>query len=130
MAVIIVSKEKKNFRVDIAPLIDVVFLLLVFFMLTFAITGQGIDLSLPNEDSGNATKEKPLIINISEKERILLDGHGISLNSMLDELSGKLEIRSNKLVVVEASKNTRYELFANILDIARQAGAQDFSIVM
>ena len=36
--------ERDRFQVDLAPLIDVVFLLLIFFMLTFAVAGQGLDL--------------------------------------------------------------------------------------
>ena len=39
--------KKKRFEIDMAPLIDVVFLLLIFFMLTFAIQGQGLAISLP-----------------------------------------------------------------------------------
>ena len=40
--------HKKRFEIDMAPLIDVVFLLLIFFMLTFAIQGQGLAISLPD----------------------------------------------------------------------------------
>jgi biopolymer transport protein ExbD len=41
-------KKKGRFKTDMAPLIDVVFLLLIFFMLTFAVPGQGMDVNLPN----------------------------------------------------------------------------------
>ena len=39
--------RKRRFRMDMAPLIDVVFLLLIFFMLTFAVLGQAMDVTLP-----------------------------------------------------------------------------------
>ena len=44
---ILMKPRRKISKLDMAPLIDVVFLLLIFFMLTFAIQGQGMDISLP-----------------------------------------------------------------------------------
>ena len=41
------EKSTKRYGIDMTPLIDVVFLLLIFFMLTFAIQGQGLTLKLP-----------------------------------------------------------------------------------
>ena len=50
--------KKKRFEIDMAPLIDVVFLLLIFFMLTFAIQGQGLAISLPEgEETQKEEKE-------------------------------------------------------------------------
>ena len=45
----------KRYGIDMTPLIDVVFLLLIFFMLTFAIQGQGLTISLPQ---GAETEQK------------------------------------------------------------------------
>ena len=48
--------QKKRFQIDMAPLIDVVFLLLIFFMLTFAIQGQGLAISLPEGEETERLK--------------------------------------------------------------------------
>ena len=48
--------RKKRFQIDMAPLIDVVFLLLIFFMLTFAIQGQGLAISLPEGEETERLK--------------------------------------------------------------------------
>ena len=55
--------KKKRFEIDMAPLIDVVFLLLIFFMLTFAIQGQGLAISLP-EGEETQKEEKDIIVKI------------------------------------------------------------------
>ena len=57
------SRQKKRFEIDMAPLIDVVFLLLIFFMLTFAIQGQGLSISLP-EGEKKQEVEKNIVIKI------------------------------------------------------------------
>ena len=54
--------HRKRFQIDMAPLIDVVFLLLIFFMLTFAIQGQGLAISIP-EGEETAKVEKDITLN-------------------------------------------------------------------
>lgn len=130
MAVRITSPAKKRVRVDMTPLIDVVFLLLIFFMLTFAMPGKGMDLNLPEGQSSNEMQEKPLTVQIDENDSIQIDGKPIDLESIQIALTRELETRSNKMVILEASKKARYEFFSKVVDIARQAGVKNFSIVM
>ena len=61
--------KKKRFEIDMAPLIDVVFLLLLFFMLTFAIQGQGLSISLP-EGEETQNEEKDIIVKIARNNNL------------------------------------------------------------
>ena len=126
---IISRVKRKRFRVDMAPLIDVVFLLLIFFMLTFAMQGQGMDLSLPQSGSASDQLEEPLTINIRSDNSIHVDSQPVPLGLLLDKIKEKVQIRQNQTVVIVSAKNARYEIFAQVLDVARQAGVEDFSIV-
>jgi biopolymer transport protein ExbD len=126
----IISKVKrKRFRVDMAPLIDVVFLLLIFFMLTFAMQGQGMDLTLPGGSFTSDQVEEPLTIKIGNDNSIRVNSHPIPLDSLLDKIKEKVGVGKNKSIVIESGKKARYELFAQVLDVARQAGIKDFSII-
>ncbi len=120
--------ERERFQVDLAPLIDVVFLLLIFFMLTFAIAGQGLDVSLPQGESEIAQEEPDLIIRIEKDGSILLGNRNVLLESLAEELESELQERRNKLVVLESHDNTRFDLFTRVLDLARKSGAKEFSI--
>jgi biopolymer transport protein ExbD len=120
--------ERERFQVDLAPLIDVVFLLLIFFMLTFAIAGQGLDVSLPQGESEIAQEEPDLIIRIEKESSILLGNRKVLLESLAEELESELQERRNKLVVLESHDNTRFNLFTRVLDLARKSGAKEFSI--
>jgi len=120
--------HKKRFEIDMAPLIDVVFLLLIFFMLTFAIQGQGLAISLP-EGEETQKVDKDIIVKIDRNSNILLNDKPIELDSLGSALGEELSTRSDKLVVIDSAPKVKYNLFAQVLDVSREAGAQNFSII-
>ena len=120
--------KKKRFEIDMAPLIDVVFLLLIFFMLTFAIQGQGLAISLP-EGEETKKEEKDIILKIDRNNNLHLNDQQIQIDSLKSILSEELLSRSDKLVVIDSAPRVKYDLFARVLDISREAGAENFSII-
>ena len=120
--------HKKRFEIDMAPLIDVVFLLLIFFMLTFAIQGQGLAISLP-EGEETQREEKDIIVKIDRNSNLLLNDKPIELDSLRSALGEELSTRSDKLVVIDSAPKVKYNLFAQVLDVSREAGAENFSII-
>ena len=120
--------RRKRFQIDMAPLIDVVFLLLIFFMLTFAIQGQGLAISLP-EGEETEKVEKDIIVKIDRNNNIRLNGRPIKIDSLRGVLKEELLSHSDKLVVIDSAPKVKYELFARVLDVSREAGAENFSII-
>ena len=120
--------KKKRFEIDMAPLIDVVFLLLIFFMLTFAIQGQGLAISLPEGEEAQK-EEKDIIVKIDRNNNLHLNDQQIQIDSLKSILSEELLSRADKLVVVDSAPRVKYHLFARVLDISREAGAENFSII-
>lgn len=120
--------HKKRFEIDMAPLIDVVFLLLIFFMLTFAIQGQGLAISLPEGEETQKVK-KDIIVKIDRNSNLLLNDKPIELDSLRSALGEELSTRSDKLVVIDSAPKVKYNLFAQVLDVSREAGAENFSII-
>ena len=111
-----------------APLIDVVFLLLIFFMLTFAIQGQGLAISLPEGEEAEKV-DKDIIVKIDRNNKLYLNDKTIQIDALGVALSQDLEKRSDKLVVIDSAPKVKYELFARVLDVSREAGAENFSII-
>ena len=120
--------QKKRFQIDMAPLIDVVFLLLIFFMLTFAIQGQGLAISLP-EGEETEKVEKDIIVKIDRNNKLYLNDRQIQIDSLGAALGENLLRRSDKLVVIDSAPKVKYGLFARVLDVSREAGAEHFSII-
>ena len=121
-------RHKKRFEIDMAPLIDVVFLLLIFFMLTFAIQGQGLAISLP-EGEETQRVEKDITIKIDQNSKLYLNDNLIRIDSLKAALEKELLSRADKLVVIDSAPKVKYDLFARILDVSRDAGAENFTIV-
>ena len=120
--------RRKRFQIDMAPLIDVVFLLLIFFMLTFAIQGQGLAISLP-EGEETEKVEKDIIVKIDRNNKLYLNDRQIEIDSLGAALGENLLRRSDKLVVIDSAPKVKYGLFARVLDVSREAGAEHFSII-
>ena len=120
--------KKKRFEIDMAPLIDVVFLLLIFFMLTFAIQGKGLAISLP-EGEETQKEEKDIIVKIDRDNNLHLNDQQIEIDSLKSILGEELLSRADKLVVIDSAPRVKYDLFARVLDISREAGAENFSII-
>ena len=120
--------QRKRFQIDMAPLIDVVFLLLIFFMLTFAIQGQGLAISLP-EGEETEKVEKDIIVKIDRNNKLYLNDRQIEIDSLGAALGENLLRRSDKLVVIDSAPKVKYGLFARVLDLSREAGAEHFSII-
>jgi len=124
------QKNVKRYGIDMTPLIDVVFLLLIFFMLTFAIQGQGLTISLPQgAETEQKNAEKDLIVKINQDNSLRLNDKHIMIDSLRDALEKLVQSRSNKLVIIDSGPRVKYGLFAQVLDISREAGAENFSII-
>jgi len=120
----------KRYGIDMTPLIDVVFLLLIFFMLTFAIQGQGLTISLPQAaETEQKNVEKDLIVKINQDDSLRLNDKHIMIDSLRDALEKLVQSRTNKLVIIDSGPRVKYGLFAQVLDISREAGAENFSII-
>jgi len=101
-------------------------------MLTFAISGQAMDIKLPQGQAASSTEvQEDITVRISAKGDLLLDNKPVKLDDLGLALKAKLDAREekNRLVKIEPDKNTEYKRFATVLDYARVAGAKDFSIV-
>ena len=113
-----------------APLIDVVFLLLIFFMLTFAVLGQAMDVTLPQgEAQADASVEEDINVMIDREGILRINGQAIAMADLKTELETRLEKKKDKLVNLESYGTTRVEVFTTVLDISRQAGAKNFNII-
>ncbi|MBC8284633.1 MAG: biopolymer transporter ExbD, partial [Nitrospinae bacterium] len=106
----------KRFKPDLAPLIDVVFLLLIFYMLTFAIPGQGLDIKLPPDSTPVEKIDEPLSVKMLSASEFLVGGEKTDLKGLEGLLRIEIKKRKLKTVVIHADEEAKYESFALVLD--------------
>ena len=116
----------KSVSLDLVPMINVVFLLLIFFMLTSTGIQHYKDIELPVAQSSDEIEQKNIVVVVFPDGKISLDKHSIALESLTVELGKKLQAAKNKLIEIQADKNIPFEIFGRIIESAQSAGGVDF----
>lgn len=122
---------KPQAEVDIVPLIDVMFQLVVFFMVssTFIVT-PGISLVLPESSSAEPVAMSKLVVSIVSQEEVYLNQDRYTVQSLDAGLKALRddERRQIKTVVVEGDRNVSYSLMVSVLDVLRMNGFKGINL--
>lgn len=115
---------------NLTPLIDIVFLLLVFFMLTaHFVRDEGLPIELPEAASSIALDDQqPLEISISNTGRIDVAGQTVAIEALQERLAPMLAARDEKRVVIRGDRDVGLGDSVRVIDAARQAGATGVDI--
>lgn len=112
---------------DIAPLIDVVFILLVFFMLTsHFVVRPGIKVDLPEAKTARGVTAKQLVVTIDAQEIIYLNGELIALADLKNYLMNKKESLSS--VYIKVDRTAGFGRAIAVWDLCKQAGLSHVNI--
>ncbi len=116
---------------NLTPLIDAVFLLLVFFMLTsHFVREEALNIDLPVAESGEATGEdNQLEVVIDAEGRFLMNDHFVEPEALEETLRRALETRENRVVRIRGDRGAALGSAVGVLDAARKAGAEAVDIV-
>ncbi|MBT5549722.1 MAG: biopolymer transporter ExbD [Nitrospina sp.] len=120
------KKSNKN-RLNIIPLINVVFLLLIFFMLTSTAVQQGIEVKLPRAETAEDNEVKLIRLTIAKNGDLEIDAEKVSLEMLGDRLEDKMSNREKKLIL-EADRDLEFFHFGDVLDRVQAVGIIDFVI--
>ena len=106
--------------VPIAPLIDVVFLLLIFFMLIASFQNPAIEVNLPGSSTAASNDQKSVTVLITESGGLFLDNEPVDW----DDLASRLFLLKDDidLVRLAADRSTPYEEIIRAMDAIRNAG--------
>ena len=117
--------------INLTPLIDIVFLLLVFFMLTaHFVKDQSLDIALPEASSSAGLDEQgALEILINDKAEILIDKQLVKQDELDAVIKHSLQGRTNKQVILRGDKNSKLDLTIKVMDAARKSGAESLDII-
>jgi biopolymer transport protein ExbD len=114
--------------VDITPLLDVVFQLLLFFILTSAILQPGIDLELPESHQSNEVLEADLIMSADKEGRVFFNDRIVGPEEIESSLRTFAAQNSNGNVILRVDRAATYGKFFSILDASRKAGIKNLHL--
>ena len=120
------TNAQQGAELELAPMVDVVFLLLIFFIVTwqFARFERDMDISVP---AAEETTDEPrnvgeIIVNVREDGSIVLNGLEVSEEELLAKLKSISEAYPDQAVILHGSSEANFQAIINVLDEIKKAG--------
>ena len=121
--------SKLRVAIDIAPLVDVVFLLVIFFAVSTTFQDSaGLKLQLPTSSAAVDREPSEITVVLDREGRLEFDGKLIDENRLEDALRTALAGSEKPLVVLRADKDSSHGDVVRIMGLIRQAGAEGLTI--
>ena len=124
------GEEQIVSEINMTPLIDIMLVLLIIFMVTSsAALESGLDIELPKTSITNEKKQDEiLIITLDRTGKVALQGKYVSEENLAAEMTAKLAELKTESVILEGDTQAYLGKAVEIMDIAKSAGAKNFSI--
>ena len=129
-----IRRGDEDFFLPLTPLIDVVFLLLIFFMVSTAFVdfSRVMEIDLPESKSGESFEEiKNIIIELSVNKEIRVNGEDVALEDLVEKLKTfSRGGRAGKPALIRADKKLPYGDVVEIMSICRDAKIDEIGVVV
>ncbi|MCD6364063.1 MAG: biopolymer transporter ExbD [Synergistetes bacterium] len=109
---------RENGFLDLTPLIDIIFQLVIFLVLTTAFIPFAIRVELPKAISSPMREKKPIIITITREGSIFLGKERVSLPDLIH----KVRVRRGKIYLIKGDKGAQYGLIISVLNALKKNG--------
>lgn len=125
-------RSLKKARIEIIPMIDTIFFLLVFFMISTLSMAQytGMPVNLPKVASGQQAPAESAAITIDKAGRLFLNRQAIDKSALGDSLQQQLAKNPDLLVVINADDVVEHGQVVEVMDIARGANVAKMAIAV
>lgn len=125
------ARKKRSTDVNLTPMIDIIFNLLIFFLITAVVSQKGLSLELPKTSTAEKRPKKTLEITVNKEREILFNGSKV-LKDDVERLlrAEKKRIGTDKFdnILLKADKDAPFGLFIVIMDTARKVGLKNLVI--
>jgi biopolymer transport protein ExbD len=118
------APQSEDVRIELVPLIDVIFCILTFFILGAVGLSrqQAIGLDLPKASTGVPQMREMLVVTLDDLSQLYVEKQPVTRNQLLDSLKNYHQYNPNGLMVLNASRNVSYNDVVQVLDLLRQVG--------
>lgn len=122
-------RKQKDMGIEMGPLMDIVFILLIFFVVTSSFTREtGVDVTKPQAQSASQLEKENLLIAITREGTIHINERQVDLASLQDILKQSLAKTPDREAVVIADKGSETGVLVQVIDVCNLAGVKKVSI--
>jgi len=123
------SRRTRTVELNMTPLIDMVFILLIFFLVTTSFVKEsGVDVQRPIASTATLKKKVNMLIGVTREGLIYIAGQTVDIRSVRGQVEKFLADNPEASVVVVADKASQTGTVIQVLDACRLAGAKNISI--
>jgi len=122
----------KKARIEIIPMIDTIFFLLVFFMISTLSMARysGLPVNLPKAASGQQPANESAAVTITQEGKVFIDKQEVARDNIRSVLQQRLATKPDLLVLINADERVEHGRVVEIMDDARQAGVVKMAIAV
>lgn len=123
------STDDEEYNIDLTPMLDVVFIMLIFFIVTASFVKEsGIDVNRPDAETAQKKERANILVAIDERNQIWIDKRQVDPRAVRANIERLHAENPQGSVVIQADKNSKNERLVQVMDAARQAGVYNVSI--
>jgi biopolymer transport protein ExbD len=125
-------RSVKKARIEIIPMIDTIFFLLVFFMISTLSMAHysGLPVNLPKAVTGQQQPSESATVTIGPDGKINIDKQEVPRDRLGDIIKARLASKPELLVLINADERVEHGLVVEVMDRARQAGVSKMAIAV
>ncbi len=121
--------NSKNLELNIAPLIDMVFILLIFFLVTTSfIKETGVEIARPTASTAVSKVKTTILIGVTKDNTIHIDRREVDIRAVRANVERALAENPDGSVVIVADKESQTGFVINVMDACKLAGAENVAI--
>ena len=124
------SEEFEDDEVNLTPMLDVVFIMLIFFIVTASFVKEsGIDVTRPDaSEQQQETNKRSILISITSSNEVWIQKRRVDVRAVRANIERLLAETPESGVVIQAAESAENGTFVRVLDQARMAGAGSIAI--
>jgi biopolymer transport protein ExbD len=123
-------RRQRNGRIDMAPLVDIVFNLLLFFVVTYNIAADSaIRVRLPESSTAESLADEPVVISVTRAGETFIGEQPVAIEDLPAAVQAASGMSPGAGVKIKADQEAAVGVLIKVVDGVRQSGCTTFSIV-
>jgi len=121
--------KKEDNEINMTPMLDVVFIMLIFFIVTASFVKEsGIDVSRPGASTAERKERGNILVAISKTGQIWIDRRQVDVRAVRANIERMHAENPQGTVIIQADQDAKTGLLVKVMDAARQAGVAEVSL--
>jgi biopolymer transport protein ExbD len=118
------ESDRTETRIEVVPMIDIIFCILIFFILSAVGISrqQVVSLDLPKASTGTTEMREMLVVSLDELGQVYVEQQLVTRNQLTQALQNYLQFNPNGQIVLNANRNANYNEVVQVLDLLRKIG--------